>query len=73
MDISSMGGIAETPSIHASTITFISQLHVPGSGFHTDLIYAVHEPLVRDDSYFSPEHLKISQLASRSDVLAITL
>jgi hypothetical protein len=73
MEISSMGGIAQTPSIHASTVSFISQVHVLGIGYHTDIVYAVHEPLVRDDTYLSPEALKISQLASRSADEVISL
>lgn len=73
MSISSMGGFAETPSIHASTVSFLSLVHVPGSGFYTDVIFAVHEPLVRDDTYSSPELLKITQLASRSDTVGISL
>ncbi len=37
------------------------------------MIFAVHEPLVRDDTYSRSELLKITQLASRSDGVGISL
>jgi hypothetical protein len=43
-----MSGISDKPSIHAFQVTFMSYLYVEDT---IDLIYAVHEVLVRDDTY----------------------